>query len=136
MEKRLQISRKFFFSAAHRYNNPNWSETENLAKYGGAFHVHGHDYTLTCTLEGPVDPVTGLVVNLVDVDQVIKSVVGPLDQKPIHEVVPEFRTKIPSTENLVIYFYNQLQKKWPENVRLVKVRLEENEDLWAEYPVP
>lgn len=134
MEKRLRISRKIFFSAAHRYESSDLSEADNLALYGGAYHVHGHDYTLTCTLEGPVDPVTGLVVNLVDVDKILKSVVAPLDQKPLHEVLPEFQEKIPSTENLAIYFFEKLRNSWPEPISLVKVRLEENEDLWAEYP--
>ncbi len=136
MENRIQIARKAFFSAAHFYQDPALSEKENLALYGGAAQVHGHNYTLTCTLEGPIDPVTGLVVNLVDVDLVLKALIEPLDQRPLNQSIDRFKTQIPSTENLAIYFYEQLQKEWPEDasIRLISVRVDESTDLWAEYP--
>ena len=136
MENRIQIARKAFFSAAHFYQDPDLSPEENLALYGGATQVHGHDYTLICTLEGPIDPVTGLVVNLVDVDKELKSLTEPLDQKPLNSTVERFKTVIPSTENLALYFYEELEKIWPPGgqISLVSVRVEETPELWAEYP--
>lgn len=136
MKNKVQIARKFFFSAAHNYWREELSEEENKKLYGGATQVHGHDYTVTCTLEGPIDPISGLVVNLVDVDKILKEVLGPLDQRPLNESLPEFQSQVPSAENLALYFFERLKKYWPagEAVELTQVRVAENDDLWAEYP--
>ena len=77
----VDVTRRFTFSAAHRYARPEWSEAENRARYGPLATVHGHTYTLEVTVRGPVDPRTGMVIDLADlkalVAETVLAEVGP-----------------------------------------------------------
>ena len=66
----VEITRKARFCAAHRYHRKDWSEEKNREVFGACNnpHGHGHNYELEVTLRGPVDPITGMVINLRRVD--------------------------------------------------------------------
>ena len=59
----VRVTRRFTFSAAHRYVRPEWTEAENRARYGALARIHGHTYTLEVTLRGPVDPRLGTLLS-------------------------------------------------------------------------
>jgi len=131
----ILLTRKADFSAAHFYWNEAWTEDQNLAAFGKCANRngHGHNYTLEVTVAGEVDAVTGFVVDLKQLKEVIeREVVSVYDHRHLNHEVPEFRNRIPTTENIAIAIWNRLEGKIP-GARLYKVRVYEMPDLFAEY---
>jgi 6-pyruvoyltetrahydropterin/6-carboxytetrahydropterin synthase len=129
-----RLIRTVHFQCLHRYENPAWDPVKNAAEFGACFtpHGHGHSYKMEVCVAGPIDKETGMVINLKDLDEVLKSVVGLVDKKHLNFEVAEFKTKIPTTENLLQFLYDHLAPRFREAIRLIRVRLYENDDLWAE----
>ncbi len=133
----MWITRRIEFSASHSCYNPALSEAENLAVYGLDANPrgHGHNYALEVTLEGSPDPVTGMVVDLKDVKQVLEDeVVAPMDHRHLnHEVLP-FSEVVPTTENLAVEIWGRLSRRFSDGpAQLRRIRLYETEDLYVEY---
>jgi 6-pyruvoyltetrahydropterin/6-carboxytetrahydropterin synthase len=131
----IYLTRKCEFSASHFYHNPQWSEAENLRAFGKCANLngHGHNYTLEVTVQGEVDPVTGFVVDLKELKDILnREVVDAMDHRHLNKEVPEFATKIPTSENIAIAIWQRLEKKL--NVaKLHRVRLYELPDLFVDY---
>lgn len=128
------MSRKMFFSATHVYRVPDWSEEENRRVFGLCSnpHGHGHDYALELMVRGPIDPRTGMVVNITEVERVAGKVVdGELDGKFLDREVPYFYKRIPTTENIVSFLWDALDGKLP-GCELYRIRLRENPYLFSE----
>lgn len=132
---KTQLTRKIVFSAAHRYYQKNFSEEKNRSVFGRCYspHGHGHNYTLELTLTGAVDPQTGMIINLVDVDKILHEVTDPLDHCHLNFDVPAFADTVPTTENIARYCFEEIKKRLPSGVALVRTRLFEAENLWADY---
>ncbi len=136
----IHLQRVYKFSASHLYRRPEWSEEENLRRFGKCARLpgHGHNYRLSVTVAGEVDPSTGFVVDLGDLDRLVSErVLEVLDHCHINEAVPEFAAgkAIPSSENLAIWVRNRLQEGLAGHCRLVAVRIAEDDDLAAEWRV-
>jgi 6-pyruvoyltetrahydropterin/6-carboxytetrahydropterin synthase len=132
----VTLCRKISFSSGHRYHNPTWSEDENRRVYGSQYsaHGHGHNYELVAHLSGEIDTSTGMVMNLTDVDRILRDVVAPLDHYFLNSDVPFFRKLVPTTENIARYCFEGICQRLKEsNIRLLKVRLYEGRDLWIDY---
>ena len=133
----VEITRKARFCAAHRYHRKDWSEEKNREVFGACNnpHGHGHNYELEATLRGPVDPLTGMVINLRQVDEILQEqVVSRFDHRHINEEIEGFADTIPTTENLVLYIWKLLEPEFNrEGVRLARLRLREDAFLYAEY---
>lgn len=132
-----RITRTVQFSAAHRYHSPALSEEENRRVFGlcNRPHGHGHNYRVDVTLEGTVDPVTGMVMNLADLDRLLQQVVvQPLDHTFLNHDVPHFQTTIPTCENVALFIHGELAhlRQQLAGARLVGVRVWESDDLYAE----
>ncbi len=137
---RLRLERRYRFSASHLYRRPEWSEEENRARFGKCANLpgHGHNYRLLVTVAGEPDPDTGFVVGLAELDGLVsRHVVDVLDHQHLNEAVPEFGAggAIPSSENLVQWIHARLAGWLPPGVELVRVRVEEDEDLAGEWRV-
>jgi len=131
---KVRLERRFRFSASHLYRRPDWSEEENRARFGKCSNLpgHGHNYRLFVTVEGEVDPQTGFIIDLGHLDSLVtEKVIDRLDHQHLNSALPEFGEggKIPSSENLILWILDQLQDDLP----VVKLRLEEDEDLAAEW---
>lgn len=128
-------TRKFTFSAAHRYWLPQWSPERNAAVFGKCTspYGHGHNYTLFVSVAGPVDPVTGMVMNVVDLKQLVNAVLEGFDHKHLNEDTPYFRDQLPTTENIVRVLWELIAPQVPAGVRLAHLKLYETDDLFAEY---
>jgi 6-pyruvoyltetrahydropterin/6-carboxytetrahydropterin synthase len=129
------LTRKAEFSAAHYYYNDAWSQQENERVFGKCANRngHGHNYTLEVTVAGEVDPVSGFVVDLKRLKDVIeREVIQVYDHRHLNLEVPEFRSQIPTTENIAIAIWKRLQPK-VEGARLHRVRVYEMPDLFADY---
>lgn len=134
----IHLERRYRFSSSHLYRRPDWSEEENRRRFGKCSNLpgHGHNYRLFVTLAGEPDPETGFLVDLGALDGLVADeVVEPLDHHHLNEAVEEFGPggSIPSSENLVEWIARRLVDRIPGGARLAKLRLEEDEDLAAEW---
>jgi 6-pyruvoyltetrahydropterin/6-carboxytetrahydropterin synthase len=123
---KAHLSRRYRFSASHRLHSAGMSAAENLAIYGKCNnpHGHGHNYTLEVTVSGPVDPATGMVCNLVDLDGFVEREVLSRYHLENLNTVPEFAQLVPTTENLSVEIFEILQRGF-QMAHLEGVRLEE-----------
>ncbi|NDQ57261.1 MAG: 6-pyruvoyl tetrahydrobiopterin synthase [Acidipila sp.] len=131
---KVHLTRRYHFSASHRLYSTELSEEENRKLYGKCANPygHGHNYAVEVTVAGPVEPATGMVANLVELDAfVAREVVEPFDHKYLNEEVGEFRVAVPTTENLCREIYRRL-KDFP-TARLAGVRIEETAANSFEY---
>jgi 6-pyruvoyltetrahydropterin/6-carboxytetrahydropterin synthase len=126
------------FAAAHRYFRPDWSAEENAAFFGKCANEHGHGHSYEChiTVSGSIDPMTCMVVNLADLDAVLRDeVVEPLDHRHLNHDVPEFALgqQLPTSEALAVYIWGRIESKLPAGISLDCVRVQEDSTLFAEY---
>lgn len=131
----IYLTRKAEFSSSHFYRNPAWSNEENLRRFGKCANPngHGHNYTLEVTVAGEVDPVTGFVVDLKLLKDILEEqVVSVYDHRHLNYEVPEFKDQIPTTENIAVAIWNRIDGKIP-NAKLKRVRVYEMPDLFADY---
>jgi 6-pyruvoyltetrahydropterin/6-carboxytetrahydropterin synthase len=123
---KLSLTRRYSFAASHRLCRPDWSEPENYRVFGKCANPygHGHNYLLEVTVSGAVDPATGMIINLADLDAVVKTkVLDAFDHVYLNEQVPEFRDIVPTTENLCLVIFRRLSGV--TNARLQRIRIEE-----------
>jgi 6-pyruvoyltetrahydropterin/6-carboxytetrahydropterin synthase len=132
------LTRRATFSSSHYYWNPAWSEEKNQAVFGRCSNRngHGHNYTLEVTVTGAVDPVTGFVVDLKWLKDVIEGeVVSVYDHRHLNLEVPEFADRIPTTENMAVAIWKRLEGpvQAAGGAQLSRVRVYETDDIFAEY---
>ena len=130
----VRLTKRLEFSASHRYHNPAWSDRRNTDVFGKCNnpHGHGHNYLLEVTVVGAVDLVTGMVVNLYDLKQVLEGVLVEFDHKNLQEDTPYFTGRIPTTENLAVVLWDKIAVQL-QGTRLTRLRLFEEEDLSVDY---
>lgn len=131
----VYLTRKTEFSAAHYYDNPEFTPEENQRIFGKCNNKngHGHNYTLEVTVKGRVDPRSGFVVDLKQLKDVMsREVIDALDHRHLNLEVPEFRDQIPTTENLAISIWQRLQPKL-DIAQLHRVRVYETVDLFVDF---
>jgi 6-pyruvoyltetrahydropterin/6-carboxytetrahydropterin synthase len=134
----ILLTRKADFSAAHFYWNPAWSEEENVKVFGKCANRqgHGHNYTLEVTVAGEIDAVTGFVVDLKLLKDILeREVVSVYDHRHLNHEVPEFAEgtgMVPTTENIAVAIWRRLAGKIPGS-RLHRVRVYEMPDLFADF---
>lgn len=120
------LTRRYMFSASHRLHSQGMSEEENRAVYGKCNnpHGHGHNYALEVTVGGQVDPATGMVCNLVDLDSfVLKKILQRFDHQNLNTLA-EFHETVPTTENLCKEIYDILHQDFRQ-AEIDKIRVEE-----------
>lgn len=135
----VYLSRKIHFSSAHRYYLPDWSEEKNQAVFGPCANPfgHGHNYDLEVTVFGPVDPKTGMVINLVDLDAILdQKIMTPLDHRYLNHEVEFFQSRVPTTENIILFCWQELEGCFQAPMKLFKLKLYENPELFVEYYGP
>jgi len=133
-EPKLELGRRYKFAASHRLHSAQLSEEENCRVYGKCNnpHGHGHNYVVEIALSGTVDPATGMIVNLADLDGYVEQeVIEVFDHKSLNEDVPAFREVVPTTENVCKEIYQRL-KHFPK-AKLERVRVEETSNNAFEY---
>ena len=133
----VRMTRRVTFSSGHRYWFEHLNESENRALFGpwANRYNHGHNYILDLTVEGVIEPVTGMVVNIKRIDDILRDrIVRVFDQKSINDEVPYFKEVAPSLENLMSFIWQQLSPTGvlPTECTLVGMRLEEMPTLYGE----
>lgn len=118
------------FSAAHRLAHPHLSSEENFQIYGKCARPngHGHNYHLEVTVKGEIDPRTGMIVDFVALEQLIKdNVLEPLDHTFLNKDIPYFEKVVPTAENIAVYISNILRSPIQNiGAHLYKVKLIES----------
>ncbi len=133
--KMVYLTRRASFSASHRLWSDQLTEAENYALYEKCAnsHGHGHNYVLEVTVQGMPNPRTGMVVNLTDLKHTMnEQVVEWVDHKHLNYDVPWLEGYIPTTEVLVIKFWERLAESLPAG-KLYEVKLHETENNVASY---
>jgi 6-pyruvoyltetrahydropterin/6-carboxytetrahydropterin synthase len=123
---KAHLTRRYLFSASHRLHSDKLSAEENQATYGKCNNPygHGHNYALEVTVSGPVDDRTGMVCNLVDLDNFVeREVLSRYDRENLN-TLREFAQHVPTTENLCVEIFEILQRGF-SHAHLEKVRMEE-----------
>ena len=109
---KVTICRKAHFNAAHKLYNKNWSNERNREIFGKCSNenYHGHNYELIVKLRGEIDRDTGMVYDLGDLKNILKTEIEDLlDHKNLNIDIPYFNDIIPTTENLSIFIWNKLR---------------------------
>jgi len=122
----VELGRRYHFAASHRLHSAQLSEAENCRIYGKCNNPygHGHNYTVEVRFSGKIDPATGMIANLADLDAFVNErVIEPFDHRSLQDEVPVFREAVPTTENLCIEIFQRL-KTFPI-AKLEAVRVEE-----------
>jgi 6-pyruvoyltetrahydropterin/6-carboxytetrahydropterin synthase len=130
----VELGRRYHFSASHRLHSPQLSDEENCRIYGKCNnpHGHGHNYTVEVRLSGKIDPATGMISNLADLDSFVnEKVIEPFDHRSLNEEVFAFQNAVPTTEILCIEIFQRL-KSFP-HANLEAVRVQETSNNSFEY---
>lgn len=134
--RQILISKKFEFSASHRYWRDDWTEEKNTKIFGlcTSPYGHGHNYELHVTIKGQVDPKTGMIINLTDLKTFVNEVLKGFDHKYLNLDTPFFKDKIPTTENIAQVLFELIDKQLgaKSNIQLEKIRLYERSDLYVD----
>ncbi len=131
---KTELGRRYRFAASHRLHTARLSEEENCRVYGKCNNPfgHGHNYVVEVSVSGKVDPATGMIANLADLDSFVhREVIEPFDHRYLNKEVAAFRETVPTTENLCVEIFERL-KKFPQ-AKLERVRIEETGKNSFEY---
>jgi len=131
----IYLTRKIEFSASHYYHSPALSAEENRRLFGKLNnpHGHGHNYMLEVTVAGEPDPVTGMVLDLKELKEILQhEVMEVFDHKFINEQVPVLAGQVPTTENIARAIWGLLAGKITRG-RLHHIRLYETPDLFVDF---
>lgn len=127
------LTKRYPFSASHRLHTAKLSAEENVRQFGKCNnpHGHGHNYTLAVTVTGPTDPLSGMVINRSQLDDVVERyILSEIDHADLNSKVEEFRDTVPTTENLVLIIGRRLKNFWSrefgdDGPRLACIRIDE-----------
>ena len=125
-------TRRFTFSAGHRYHVAGWSAEQNEQTFGRLTVPHGHNYTLDVTVRGPIDARTGMVIDLGELKEIVNAtVIERFDHADLNADAL-FRDRIPTTEHIAIAVWELLAPKLGPD-RLARVRVWEDPTLFVDY---
>jgi 6-pyruvoyltetrahydropterin/6-carboxytetrahydropterin synthase len=131
----VTVTRRLRFNAAHRVHNPALSDAENTALFGKCNHPnwHGHNYVLEVSVTGPIDPVSGYVVDLGHVRAIVeREVIEQVDHRNLNLDVPFLAGRNPTSENIVVAMWSVIAPAIAP-ARLSRLRLWETENNYVEY---
>ncbi len=138
MSDKVAVFRRARFNAAHRLYCKDWNDEQNNAVFGlcNNPNFHGHNYTLEVKLIGEIDPVTGYVIDLKILKDIIQEEVEErFDHRNLNLDCPEFENLNPTVENIAVVIYNILSQRQELAGYELSLRLYETENNYVEYPV-
>jgi 6-pyruvoyltetrahydropterin/6-carboxytetrahydropterin synthase len=135
-ENWVYLTRRYEFPASHRLYNPAWSDAENARVFRQCNNPngHGHNYDLEVTVSGTPDARLGMVVDIYELDQIVKQhLLDRVDHKNLNVDVDFMQGVIPTAENIVQAFWQELSPHIPSPAKLARLRLVETRNNAAEY---
>ena len=132
---RVRITRRATFAAGHVLCRDEWTDEKNREVFGACASDHGHNYVVEVTVAGSVDPETGMVANLKEVDRVLRrEFIDSVDHKHLNRDVDFLRGVVPTAENLALAAFERLAPQFAP-ARLVRLRITESENNSAEVSI-
>ena len=129
----VYATRKFTFSAGHRYWRDEWTAEENARVFGHLTVAHGHNYVLEVTVRGLIDLRTGMVMDLAELKRLVgEAVIARFDHADLNRDALFLSGSVPTTENLVRAVWDLLAPKLGIE-RLYRLRLWEDPTFSVEY---
>lgn len=129
----LTLTRRYPFSAAHRLWNDTFSEMENRRHFGACVNIHGHNYALEVTLQGEPSPETGMIMDLVALDELVHTIiVSKVDHTYLDQDVDFLAGQLSTVENVAQRFFEILRPRIPDPAKLYRIRLYESETNWTD----
>ena len=129
----VRLTRAVELSTSLRYWNPDLSEAANRERFGRRSVRHGHNYRLEVTLVGEPDPVTGMVIDLKDLQEVLdREIMARFDHRDLNDDTPYFEKEPPTPENFVAVIARILKAALPPGL-LDRVRLYEDPDTYVDW---
>lgn len=132
----MVISKTVEFSASHICRSPRLTDAENERVYGPAANPlgHGHNYVVEVAVEGDPDPVTGMILDLKRLKEILdERVLEIYDHRLLNREVSPFDRVVPTVENIAIDIWNRVEPCIAGRARLYSVRVHESADLSVEY---
>ena len=127
------ITKVFHFCAAHQYGQSDWSNEKNKEVFGPDARVHGHNYKLEVTVTGNINPDTGFLIDLGELSEIVnKNVLQKLDHSQVEKDIEWFRGKQPSSENMVIFIWEEISKHL-KSANLHRIRIVETPTIYTDY---
>tara|TARA_X000000368_G_scaffold42057_1_gene30334 strand:+ start:293 stop:697 length:405 start_codon:yes stop_codon:yes gene_type:complete len=127
------LTKVFYFNAAHQYGHDDWSDDKNWEVFGPDSKIHGHNYTLEVMVTAEVNDDTGFIVDLGQLKEIVNNnVINILDHSLFDKEVEWFNDKQPSSENLVIFIWSQIEP-YLDGVTLHRIRLHETPTIFTDY---
>jgi 6-pyruvoyltetrahydropterin/6-carboxytetrahydropterin synthase len=129
----IQVTKRLEFCAAHQIVNPRWSREENQRVFGPCSNLHGHNYLLEVTIQGEPSPVTGMLMDVKALKElIVDAVITKFDHRNLNVDVPYFTERIPTPENMVVVIWGLLEPRL-QGCRLFRVRLQEEGSGYVDY---
>ena len=133
----LRLTRAIEFSTSLRYAVPDLSAAQARERFGDKARQHGHNYRLEVTVRGEIDAVTGMVVDLKDIQDVLeREVMDRFDHRDLNRDTPYFEKLVPTPENFVRVIRELLVEALPAGVQLDRLRLQPDLDTWVDWVEP
>ena len=130
------ITKKYHFCASHKYGNDYWSKEKNWEVFDKDYNTHGHNYILEVSVTGPIDPDSGWLVDLQKLNKNVKAnIIQIMDHSQIEVDIAWFKGKQPSSENILLWAWEQIQKDLT-GASLYKLRLVETHSIHTDYYGP
>ena len=127
------LTKVFYFNAAHQYGHDDWSDDKNWEVFGPDSKIHGHNYTLEVMVTAELNDDTGFIVDLGQLKEIVNNnVINILDHSLFDKEVEWFNDKQPSSENLVIFIWSQIEP-YLDGVTLHRIRLHETPTIFTDY---
>jgi len=127
------ITKVYHFCAAHQYGQSDWSNEKNEEVFGPDAKVHGHNYKLEVTVTGEINPDTGFLIDLGELSKIVNdNVLNKLDHSQFEKDLPWFKDRQPSSENLVIFIWNEISKHL-KSTKLYRIRIVETPTIYTDY---
>ncbi len=127
------LTKVFHFNAAHQYGHSDWTDEKNWEVFGPDSKIHGHNYMLEVMVTGDIVEDTGFLVDLGHLKKIVKkNVIDILDHSLFNVEVEWFKDRQPSSENLVIFIWNQIQSEL-KSAKLHRIRLHETPTIFTDY---
>ena len=133
-KKMIYLTKQYKFCAAHKYWNNNWSDQKNKEVFDEDIKIHGHNYTLSITVKGKIDSDSGFIIDIKGLNKVVsKYIINIFDHSQIEKDISWFKNKQPSTENMVVFMWNEIVDKIPSKAVLHCIKLRETPTIYSEY---
>ena len=133
----IYLTKQYKFCAAHKYWNDDWSDQKNREVFDEDIKIHGHNYILSITVKGTINNDSGFIVDIKKLNKIAyEYIIDIFDHSQIEKDINWVKDKQPSTENMLIFMWNEIVDRIPSGAILHCIKLRETPTIFSEYYGP